>query len=768
MKIRSEEEIRGLVAQMTLEEKASLCSGADDWNTTTIRRLGIDPCRLSDGPHGLRMPETDPEVIARTREHDMQSVSFPAECLSAASFDRTLLREIGRALGEECQARGVQVLLGPGLNIKRSPLCGRNFEYFSEDPLLAGEMGSAYVQGLQSRGVGACAKHYLANSQETRRTTSSSEVDERTLREIYMPAFERVVKDAKPWAIMASYNKINGTYATENRECLTGVLRGEWGFDGCVMSDWGATHNRVKAVAAGCDLTMPSATKTDHEIVEAVKSGALPEALVDEACVHVLTMASRGLEGKGGGTFDYDRDHAFCRRAAAESAVLLKNEDGVLPLDRKQEAVFIGDFAAHPRFQGGGSSHIHTRTATSAMDIAQAMEHVAFVSGYKGVEPDENLIAEAVEAAKTAKTAVIFAGLPNAMETEGIDRTHMCLPESHNALITAVAAVQPNTVVVLYNGSPVEMPWADDVKGILEMYLPGDAAGEATVDLLFGDANPSGCLPESFPKRLEDNPSYLFYIGSKNKVEYREGVYVGYRYYESKKLDVLFPFGHGLSYTDFAYSNLTVDRDVMNHEDTLTVTVDVTNTGARAGKEVVQLYVAVKDCEVPRPVKELRGFDKIALAPGETKTVTFMLDKRAFSYWNDEAHCFHMPEGTYEIQIGASAHKVLLAREIRAEEEPLDLKIVYEMTTLIGDVVKHPVGAKFLEDHIEDIARGVVASGIAAHVTGEELDLTSLSKEQLMGMTKGMYGQTLSVLQMFLPGVQDFEWAQLLSRLNEE
>ena len=393
MEMKSKEEIRDLVAEMLPEEKAALCSGADDWNTVAIDRLGIEACRVSDGPHGLRMPETDPEKIPDN--HNMQAVSFPAECLSAASFDRKLLRQIGETLGKECQARGVQVLLGPGVNIKRSPLCARNFEYFSEDPLLAGEMASAYVQGIQSEGVGACMKHYLANSQETRRTTISSEVDERTLREIYLPAFERTVKKAQPWAVMASYNRINGTYATENREYLTDVLRYEWGFDGCVMSDWGATHNRVKAVEAGCDLTMPSAKKTNAEIVEAMESGELEEILVNEACVNVLNMAQRGLSAKRGGKFDYEKDHNFCRRAAEESAVLLKNEDGVLPLERDKSAAFIGKFAVAPRYQGGGSSCINTKTVTSVMDLAEGMEHITYAPGYDGIYPNEKLIAEA-------------------------------------------------------------------------------------------------------------------------------------------------------------------------------------------------------------------------------------------------------------------------------------------------------------------------------------------------------------------------------------
>ncbi len=784
------EQVKELVSKLTLEEKASLCSGATDWLTTAIERLNIPAAQMNDGPHGLRMPYEE-----EGKNGDQPSVSLPAECAAAASFDRDLLYRIGKTLGRECQARGVQMILGPGVNMKRSPLCGRNFEYLSEDPLLAGELGAAYVNGVQSQGVGACVKHFLANSQETRRMVSSSEVDDRTMREIYMPTFETVVKKAKPWSIMASYNKINGTYATESRQFLTDVLRGEWGFDGMAVSDWGATHDRVKAVAAGCDLTMPSATNTDKELVEAVKAGALPESLLDTAAENVLFFAIRGNEAKKGGTFDFAADHETCVKAAEECAVLLKNDGNVLPIREGKTVAFIGEFAKDPRFQGGGSSHIVAEHVVSPWDAAQAngrnadatdtaqscgAGHVAnsialsndtrtltYARGYDGVTVNEKLQAEAVEAAKQADVAVVFAGLPNMMETEGIDRTHMAIPDSHNALVSAVAAAQPNTVVVLFNGSPIEMPWVDEVPAILEMYLPGEGVGEAVNGILFGDVNPSGHLPETFPLRLEDNPSYLYYFGNKKKVEYREGSFIGYRHYTSKKQKVLFPFGHGLSYTTFSYDNLVVDKEHFCADDEVKVSVDVKNSGAVAGKAVVQVYIGIKDVpDNPRPIRTLAEFAKMALEPGETKTVQFTLGKRAFAYWNEEAGCYHLAGGTYEVQIGLSAEEIVLSKEIVAEEEPLDIQIDYDMMTLIGDMVKHPAGKQFFESHLDDIIDGVIASGIAAHVAGDAIE--KMPREQMRGMAAGMYGQSIQTLCMFLPNVQDFEWVQLINRLNEK
>ena len=641
------EKIKKLVAQMTLEEKAAMCSGADFWHTEAVERLGIPASMVSDGPHGLRKQDQKGDHLGVN--DSIKAVCFPAGCGTAASFNRELLTQMGEVLGNECQAEGVSVILGPAVNIKRSPLCGRNFEYYSEDPLVASEMAGALIKGVQSRNVGTSIKHFLANNQETRRMSGDSRVDERTLNEIYLAAFEGAVKKQKPWTVMCSYNKINGVYAAENRKYLTETLREQWGFDGYVMSDWGAVNNRVEDLKAGLDLEMPTSLgANDKLIVGAVQSGNLKECVVDAAVERILNIVFRYEENRDkNAVWDKDKDHEMARKVAEETIVLLKNE-GVLPLNEKEDIAFIGKYAKQPRYQGGGSSHINSHKITSAMDAAAGMSNIVYAQGYRDDvdETDAKLLEEAVAAAKSAKAAVIFAGLPDAFESEGFDRQHMRMPNCQNELIEKVAAVQPNTIVVLHNGSPVEMPWADQVKGIVEAYLGGQAVGGAVCDILFGKVNPSAKLPETFPLRLEDNPSYLSYFGEGDVVEYREGIFVGYRYYDKKKMDVLFPFGFGLSYTTFEYSNLMVDKESMKDTDTLTVTVDVTNTGSMAGKEVVQLYVADKESTVIRPVKELRDFAKVELAPGETKTVSFTLDKRAFAYYSVRIHDWHVETGT--------------------------------------------------------------------------------------------------------------------------
>lgn len=757
------EQIKVLIEKMTLEEKAALCSGQTAWLTKGNDRLGIPSIWLTDGPHGLRkqIGKTDNMGV----EQSESSVSFPAECATASSFDRKLLWEIGQTLGEQCQAEQVQVLLGPGVNIKRSPLCGRNFEYFSEDPLLAGEMGAAYVNGIQSKGVGACVKHFCVNNQETRRMTVSSELDERTLREIYLSAFERIVKKANPWSMMASYNKINGKYATENRGIMVDILRKEWGYDGCLVSDWGAVHSRPGAVAGGTDLTMPGDAANDGNIVRAVQAGMLPEALVDIACEHILkfvfTAHEARLSKEQAGSLDFVKGHAIAKKAEEASAVLMKN-DGILPLNKSQKIAFIGDLAMKPRFQGGGSSTVNAPNVVGAMEAIKNTAEVIYARGYDGVNSNDTLIGEAVEAAKIAEICVVFLGLPPALESEGIDRVNMTLPESNNALLDAVLAVNPNVVVVLQTGSPVELPWAEQVRAILQMYYGGEAVGEATVNLLFGNVNPSGHLAETWPIKLSDNPSFLFFPGNGNAAEYREGIYVGYRYYETKQMDVRYPFGHGLSYTSFAYSNLHLSSNIMKTGDILKVAVDVTNTGSIAGKAVPQLYVAVKDCVIMRPVKELRGFEKVELAPGETKTVTFTLENRDFSYWDVDSGCFRMPGGSYEIQIGENAHDVSVSKGIIAEDETILGKIEYTMLTLVGDLLKHPVGNAFFEMNLDALAEGIIKSGISGHVTGGN----NLTKEQIRGMTKGLHMQPLSTLKMFLPEVTEAEWNALLEKLN--
>lgn len=721
-------ELEELCAKMTLEEKAGLCSGSDFWHTKPIERLGIPAMMVSDGPHGLRKQKEEGDHLGVN--DSIKAVCFPTGCTIAASFDRDLIREMGEALGTSCQAEGVGVILGPAVNIKRSPLCGRNFEYYSEDPCVAGEMAASYIEGVQSKNVGTSIKHFMANSQETRRMSSDSRVDERTMREIYLPAFETAVKKSHPWTVMCSYNRINGTYAAENNWLLTEVLRDEWGFDGFVVSDWGAVNDRVAGIKAGLDLEMPpSFGVNDRLIVEAVKNGTLDEKVLDETVIRILNIIYRYMENRDKtAVFDRDAQHDLGRKAAEESLVLLKNE-GVLPLKKEQKIAVIGQYAKTPRYQGGGSSHINSYKVSGMLDFVRDMENITYAQGYDdsleasaGMADDhkaKTLLEEAVRAAKEAETAVIFAGLPDSFESEGYDRKHMRMPDSQNLLIHEVAKVQPNTIVVLHNGSPVEMPWADEVKGILEAYLGGEAVGEAEYNILFGKVNPSGKLAETFPMRLEDNPSYLYYIGEGDTTEYREGIFVGYRYYDKKKMQVLFPFGHGLSYTEFAYSNLRLEcgdqktsgsiigsssvTDAQNMDDILkiedidwmTVSVDVTNTGSVEGKEVVQLYIADDESSVIRPVKELKGFEKVSLKPGETKTVSIELDSRAFAYYHTQLKKFFVESGIFSILVGSSS------RDIRGEAKVYVkgtrvYRPKYHLNTVMGDLMKDARAADVL------------------------------------------------------------------------
>lgn len=684
-------DIKKVIAEMTLEEKASLLSGLDFWHTKPVERLGVPSVMVSDGPHGLRKQDETGDHLGIN--DSIKAVCLPTACATAAGFDRDMLRQIGEAVGDACQHERVAVNLGPAVNIKRSPLCGRNFEYFSEDPYLAAELSTSLVKGVQSRNIGVSVKHFAANSQEHRRMSSDSVVDERTLREIYYPAFESCVKEGKAWTVMCSYNRINGVFSAENRSLLTDLLRGEWGFDGYVVSDWGATCDRVTGVHAGLDLEMPaSGGANDRRVVEAVRAGKLDEKDVDLAVERILTIHQRYLDNARPDTpWDMEAQHALSRKLASECMVLLKNEDGILPLRKGEKLAVIGKFAKEPRFQGGGSSHINCFRVDSLMDVLEGEEGVAYAQGYDIVTetPDEALIAEAVEAARKADKAVIIAGLPDAFESEGYDRPHMRMPQCQNELICRVAEANPNTVVVLYNGSPVEMPWIGCVKGVIEGYLCGQAVGGATKDVLFGDTNPCGRLPESFPLRLEHNPSYLTYGGEKDNAVYNEGVFVGYRYYDKKCMDVLFPFGYGLSYTTFDYSNLTVSSKTIRDTDEVTVTVDVTNTGSVAGKEVVQLYVGDKESTVFRPVRELKGFEKIHLEPGETKTVSFTLGKRAFAYWNAALHDWHVETGAFSVAIGRSSRDIVLEDEITVEST-VELTEHVTVNSILGDLMQMP------------------------------------------------------------------------------
>ena len=654
-----------LVQLMTLEEKCSLLSGLDTWHTQPVERLGIPAVMVSDGPHGLRKQDDKADHLGINES--IKAVCFPNACATAASFDRDLLRQVGEAIGDQCQHEQVAVNLGPAINIKRSPLCGRNFEYLSEDPYLAGELAVSIIRGIQSRHVGVSVKHFAGNNQEHRRMSSDSVIDERTLREIYLPAFEASAKRGKAWTFMCSYNRLNGEFASQHKWLLTDLLRGEWGFDGYVMSDWGAVSDRARGVEAGLDLEMPaSGGERDREVLQAVREGRLDEKYVDLCVERILEVSQRYLKHANPDTpWDMEADHALAGRLAADCMVLLKNEDGVLPVRDGETVAVIGEFAKKPRYQGGGSSHINAFRVTSLMDALAGKPGVAWTQGYRiDGGADEQLTAEAVAAAKAADKAIIVAGLPDSFECEGYDRTHMRMPQEQVDLIEAVAAVNPNVIVLLYNGSPIEMPWIHRVKGVVEGYLGGQNLGYANRAVLWGEVSPSGRLPESFPQRLEDTPCYLTYGGEGNTAVYSEGVFVGYRYYTARKMDVLFPFGYGLSYTKFDYSNLRLSADTITDSDVLTVCVDVTNVGDAAGKEVVQVYVSSPRCAVFRPVRELKGFEKVFLQPGETKTVTIELDKRAFAYWCCDIHDWHAPAGEYRIEVCRHADEMILSAPV--------------------------------------------------------------------------------------------------------
>ena len=674
-------DVKKLVNELTLEEKASLCSGADFWHTKAIDRLNIPAAMVSDGPHGIRKQESLADHMGVAES--IKAIGFPTASAMACSFDRDLLHKVGDALGEECVAEDLAVLLGPGINMKRSPICGRNFEYYSEDPVVAGELGAAFVNGVQEHGVGTSLKHFAANNQEWRRMSISAEIDERTLREIYLAAFETVVKKAQPWTIMCSYNRINGVYSCENDWLLNKVLRDEWGFEGLVMTDWGAMDERVPSLKAGLDLEMPDCHgETDKLIVKAVQSGELEESVLDTAVERILTMVDKYLTARKGidpasmvhplpssveRGYDVAAHHALARTTAEQSAVLLKNED-ILPLQKDKKIAFIGEFAKVPRIQGGGSSHINNTSIESALDAAG--DSVSYAQGFHIDEEttDETLLQEAITLAKESDVAVIFAGLPDSFESEGFDRTHLNMPANQNELIARISEVQPNVVVVLHSGSPIAMPWLDKVAGVLQMYLAGQASGGAAVNLLFGDATPCGKLAETFPLHLEDNPSYLNFPGNREKVCYQEGVFIGYRYYDKKKMDVLFPFGYGLSYTDFTYSNMKVtvngknaaDVDVIKETDEIVVSADITNTGNCDGAEIVQLYIKNPVVYETRPEKELRDFAKVFLKAGETKTVTFTLNARAFSYYETRIHDWYAESGDYEILLASSSRDIRL------------------------------------------------------------------------------------------------------------
>lgn len=619
---------------------------------------------MTDGPHGLRKQES---VEGRTGAGDSREATcFPPAATTANSFNVELMNAIGRAIGEEAVDQDVSIVLGPAINIKRSPLCGRNFEYVSEDPYLAGKMGAAWVKGVQSMGIGTSVKHFAANSQEKSRLINDSIVDERALREIYLSAFETVVKESRPWTVMGAYNRLNGTYCCENRRLLTDILRDEWGFDGVVMSDWGATNNRLDALAAGLDLEMPSSVgERDRLICEAIESGKLPVALLDRAVERLLTLIEKGMNKPAPTSSPYLNHRVLAKQAFEESAVLLKN-DGLLPIKEGKSVAVLGAMAKQTRYQGGGSSHIHPTNVTDAISgFSEASGNFVYEPGYslETEEVDEKLLAAAVDAAANKDVVVIFVGLPESFESESFDRTHMNLPKSHTRLIEEVVRKNSNVCVVVYAGSPIEMPWVSQVRSILMAYLPGQEGAGSIADILYGKVNPSGKLAETFPLKLTDTPTYL-YFGENRQSLYCESVFVGYRYYDAANMPVLFPFGHGLSYSSYSYGDISLSSSEIKEGDPLTVSINITNISEVDGKEAVQLYIAPPKSKIYKPVRQLAAFKKVFIQRGETRTVEFELDKRAFAYYNTQIGDWHVESGTYKIEIGASSRDIRAVREI--------------------------------------------------------------------------------------------------------
>lgn len=726
---------RDLVGQLTLEEKAALTVGRDFWTTQPVERLGIPSIWLADGPTGVRKSRSSQ---APGIGDSLPATCFPTASALASSWDVDLAREVGAAIGVEAQVQGVQIVLGPGVNLKRSPLAGRNFEYLSEDPVLAGEMAAAFIDGLQGQGVGASLKHFVANEQETGRMYVDSIVDERTLREVCLRPFEIAVRKAQPWTLMCAYNRLNGEFCAEHRRLLTEILRDEWGHQGFVLSDWMAVNDRPAGVVAGLDLQMPGGPSAPG-VIAAVREGRLHEARLDavvEDVLGIVLLAEASIQSVT--VLDKDAHHRLARRAAAEGMVLLKNEGNLLPLarDRAGAIALIGGFAREPRFQGAGSSQVvPTRVDTLLDQLPELVGSatVTFAPGYgpEG-EADAALLADARNLAAGADVAIVVIGLPAFMETEGRDRTHIGLPKAHDDLVRVVLAVQPNTVVVLVNGSAVALPWANDVPAVVEAWLGGQAGGGAIAEVLTGMVNPSGKLSETFPVRLEDTPAFLnFPTAGDGTVRFAEGVYTGYRWYDVRGIAPRFPFGHGLSYTTFAYDGLAVDATGFDDGGTVDVTVMVENSGDRFGKEVVQVYVGECAPRLPRPRRELKAFAKVSLAPGGVEAVQFALDWRAFAFYDVVAGAWVMDPGEYEISIGASAADIRLSARITLASTH-EARVTIDRGTPVSQALRHTVARELLKPVLDDMAERF-GGGEASEMMMMFLADTPLRKLVIMG-----------------------------------
>ena len=729
---------------LTLAEKASLLSGRDLWSTQDLPEHDVPAVVLADGPHGVRPPDL-------SGNNTGVSASLPATCFPpavgvGASWDRDLAARMGTRLGQEAAALGVNVLLGPGVNIKRSPLCGRNFEYFSEDPHLSGALGASYTAAVEATGTGTAVKHFAANNQETDRMQISSDIDERTLREIYLPAFETVVTTSRPAMVMTAYNKVNGVPASANPHLITEILKTEWGFDGVVVSDWGAVSDPVAALAAGLDLEMPGTIDSADRIINAVTSGRIAESVVDDAVRRVLQLGA--FVRPASGSIDIDAGHALAKDLALGCAVLLRNTNDTLPLDQAARIAVIGEFAVTPRYQGGGSSHVTPTRVDAALDSITALasrsnQQVTYAPGFRlrGNDQDPALIDDAVRAAHGSDIAIVFVGLAAEDESEGFDRTSIDLPQEQVAVIQAVAATGTKTVVVLSHGGVVSLEgWHDDVDAILDATLLGQAGGSAIADLLYGVVSPSGHLAETIPLTLKDTPSYLTFPGEQGHSRYGEGVMVGYRHFSSLNRPVRYPFGHGLSYTTFHTEDLTVE--VTGSAD-VTARVTVTNTGSRRAAHVVQLYVATEEGPVRRPVRELRGFDKITLDPGETRTVTLTLNRRAFAYWDIDAHDWVVAPGRYSILIGDSVDTIVAVQAVELAGEPR--AAVLSLDSAVGEWFAHPVVGSILIDGLTAAMGGEEQNGMG--VDGLRM-VESMPMRQFLGFTQGAF--TLEAAEQLL------------------
>ena len=753
-----ENKIQELLKQMTIEEKISFCSGDDTWHAPSLARLGIPQIMKCDGPHGLRKRDRN----ENGEYYTVRATCFPPASAMANSWDPALAERVGSHIGKECRAEQVSILLGPGMNIKRSPTCGRNFEYYSEDPVLSGKMAAGFIRGVQGEGVAACAKHFCVNNQETRRFSTSANVSERALHEIYLPSFEIAVKEGKVQTVMSPYNRVNGQYVNENAYLMNDLLRGKWGFDGYVMSDWNAMSDRVPSYKAGNDVEMPpSHGIRDAELLEAYKRGEVTMEEIDRSVANVLRIIFRHLPAAEKGTFDADAHHAAAAQAAEECMVLLKNDGGILPLAKGEKLAVIGGFAKTPRYQGGGSSHVNPTRVDDITDyiIAENGCEILYAAGYNEEhKTNDMLIAEAVETAKQCGRAVIFAGMPDSYETEGRDRRHMHMPPAHDQLIEAVAAACEKTVVVLFGGSPIELPWINKVPALLHAYLGGQALGGAVARILFGTVNPSGKLAETHPIRYEDTPAYLYGLGDGDECFYGENIYVGYRYYDKRKMDVLFPFGYGLSYTEFAYTAIRADRN--------TVTVTVKNVGARTGKEVVQLYVQALPHPIDvgyvgpssygfaRPERALIDFRKIELAPGEEKAVTFTLTDRAFSVWDTKVGDFRKLGGAYALLAGASSRNLPLSAIITVEEDDRFMPVITKDTT-VEDIVRDE---RIPRPVAKELLRAVFSPEAFARMEEHPFDMNNLEVRRRRDR----------VLRMFIPDRGGAVTAKALYRAIEQ